>query len=223
MSSYRIPLLRTSLDVNGRHYFADGNGLFWPQTLEDAEEMEKLGAYRDAYPGAWEDLRFPAQGINPAGSAAPPSVDSTTVLGTLLFSGSQENIVAGVAQLPHAWERGSPIRPHIHWAKPTGSSNAVSWVLYYAHAGFAGENLGAYVGPIAGTIVAGDQTVNDQHLITSFGQIDMAGKKESSVLLWKLHRLGNTDADNNAVRLYEFDIHFIVGAGKTGTETEIPE
>lgn len=57
----------------------------------------------------WDDLRFPAQGINPAGAASPPAVDEvlTSFTGTLLFSGSQENVIAGVAQMPHSWSPGT--------------------------------------------------------------------------------------------------------------------
>ncbi len=170
----------------------------------------------------WDDLRFPAQAINPAGATDAPSVDTTLsgFPGTLLFSGSQENVICGIAQVPHAWKRDSALRPHIHWTKPTGSSSAVSWVFYYRHCGMAGEAPDAWVGPVAGVLAAGDQSVSDQHLISSFGAISMAGKKESSCLNWQIRRLGNTDADNNAVRLLEFDIHYEVSKG--GTTAEIP-
>jgi hypothetical protein len=170
----------------------------------------------------WDDLRFPAQAINPAGAAAAPTVDDTLANfpGTLLFSGSAENVICGVAQMPHAWSRGTPIRPHIHWSKPTGSSAAVSWVLYYRVLGFAGDAPAAWVGPVAGTLAAGAQTESNEHLISSFGEIDMTGQKESSIVCWRVHRLGNTDADNNAARLLEFDIHFL--NNKAGTANEIP-
>lgn len=170
----------------------------------------------------WDDLRFPAQAINPAGAADAPSVDNVLAgfPGTLLFSGTLENVICGVAQMPHAWKRGSAIRPHIHWTKLTGSSSAVSWVFYYRLIGMVGDAPGDWVGPVAGTIVAGDQTASDQHLISHFGEIDMTGQRESACLNWQVRRLGNTDADNNAVRLLEFDIHFQVSKG--GTVTEIP-
>ena len=89
----------------------------------------------------WDDLRFPAQGINPAGAIDAPTVDTTLTAfpGTLLFAGNAENVIAGIAQMPHAWAKGTPIRPHIHWAKTTGSASAISWVFYYRHLGFAGD------------------------------------------------------------------------------------
>ena len=171
----------------------------------------------------WGDLRFPVQGINPAGAASPPALDSTLTSfpGTLLFAGNAENVIAGIAQMPHAWAKGTTVKPHIHWSKPVGSASAVTWELYYRHLGFAGEAADAWVGPVAGTIVAGDQTVSDSHIISSFGDIDMTGKRESSCLCWQIRRQGGTDADNGTARLYEFDIHYQVD--KFGTFSEIPE
>jgi hypothetical protein len=170
----------------------------------------------------YDDLRFPAQGINPQGAAAPPTVDNvlTDFPGTLLFAGDQENVIAGVAQMPHAWRPGSTIYPHIHWSKPVGSANAVDWVLYWRHLGFAGVGPEAWVGPIAGVIAAGDPTVSNVQCITSFGGISMTGKRESSMLCWRVHRLGLTDADNGLARLYEMDFHVLVE--KQGTASEIP-
>ena len=170
----------------------------------------------------WDDLRFPAQGINPAGATAAPSVDSTLAdfPGTLLFAGNQENIIAGIAQMPHAWSPGTAIRPHIHWSKPVGSASAVTWEFYYRHCGFAGDAPGEWVGPIAGTIAAGDPSTTNEHVITSFGQVDMTGKRESSCIAWQIRRQGATDADNGTARLYEFDIHYF--SVKCGTFSEIP-
>ena len=172
--------------------------------------------------GNWDDLRFPVQGINPAGSAAPPSVDTTLTdyPGTFLFAGNAENIIAGIAQMPHEWHAGTAIKPHIHWTKPTGSANAVTWQFYYRHCGNVGDNPGAWVGPIAETKTIGNPTVSNQHLLTSFGEIDMSGKTESCVIAWQLRRQGGTDADNTAVRLLELDFHY--RKNKSGTPREIP-
>lgn len=170
----------------------------------------------------WEDLRFPAQGINPAGAADAPTVDNvlTSFPGTLLFAGNAENIIAGVAQMPHAWSPGTPIEAHIHWSKPVGSASAVTWGFYYRHLGFPSDVAGDWVGPIAGEIVAGDPTVSNSHVITGFGRIDMTGKRESSMICWQIRRQGGTDADNGTARLLEFDIHYY--AVKSGTPSVIP-
>ena len=169
----------------------------------------------------WTDLRFPANGINPAGSAAPPSVvtDLTGYAGCLSFSGSIENIIAGVAQMPHEWDR-SAIRPHIHWTKPTGSANAVTWEFWYRIVGNPSDTVGSWQGPFSPTVTIGDQTVSNAHLLTAFAEVDMTGYIESAIVLWRIHRRGDTDAESNAVILYEFDIHY--NANKPGTTNEIP-
>jgi hypothetical protein len=195
---------------------AKGEPLTHPELDGNFEDLDERTAL------SWDDLRFPAQGINPAGAPQPPAVDEvlTSFPGTLLFSGSLENVIAGIAQMPHAWARGTEIKPHIHWSKPVGSANAVDWVLYYRHLGFAGDAADAWVGPIAGVIAAGDPTVTNGHIISTFGAIDMTGKRESSCLCWQIRRLGNTDADAGTARLYEFDIHY--QSSKFGTPSEIP-
>jgi hypothetical protein len=192
------------------------------RNVGDGYELVMRNGLVSQLTGAWDDLRFPVQAINPAGSAAPPAVDEvlTSFPGTLLFAGNAENVIAGVAQMPHAWRAGSPIRPHIHWSKPVGSASAVAWEFYYRHLGFPNDVAADWVGPIAGTIVAGDQETANAHIISSFGEIDMGRKRESSCLCWQIRRQGGTDADNGTARLYEFDIHYMVD--KSGTPDEIP-
>ncbi|MCU0919160.1 MAG: hypothetical protein MUF16_02315 [Burkholderiaceae bacterium] len=97
----------------------------------------------------------------------------------------------------------------------------MAWELYYRHLGFPGDAVGAWVGPVAGTIVAGDQTVSDAHIISTFGEVAMTGKRESSMLCWQIRRQGATDADTGTARLFEFDIHYQVD--KAGSASEIPE
>jgi hypothetical protein len=170
----------------------------------------------------WDDLRFPANGINPAGVIADPAIDQTEtgMPGTLLFSGTIDNMSAITAQMPHAWKRETSIRPHIHWSMPTGSADAVAWELYYRHLGFPSDTAGDWVGPVAGVLAAGDPTTTDSHCITGFGRIEMTGKRESSMLCWQIRRQGATDADNGTARLLEFDIHYY--SVKSGTPTVVP-
>jgi hypothetical protein len=172
--------------------------------------------------GIWEDLRFPSQGINPIGAASDPTPDTnlSNFPGTLLFSGSAQNIIGGIAQMPHAWMAGTAVRPHIHWSKPIGSSSAVTWEFYYRIVGNPGDTATAWVGPLAGTLVIGDPSVTDRHCITRFPEITLNGYQESCIIAWRIDRRGDTDADNNQARLLEFDIHF--RANKRGTVKEIP-
>ena len=172
---------------------------------------------------SWDDLRFPAQAINPIGAVSDPAVTTseTTYPGTLEFSGSQDNMIAGVAQMPHSWAQETEIRPHIHWMKDSASANAVTWEFYYRIIGSAGSTPGAWVGPVSGTLAAGDHTVAGQPLVTSFGSVDMVGQIESAMVAWRVYRRGSSDAFSGIARLLEFDIHF--QADKPGTHSYIPD
>jgi hypothetical protein len=170
---------------------------------------------------AWDDLRFPAQGINPQGNVAPPTVDSSVFPGTLLFSPSAVNVVAGAAQMPHRWLAGSSIKPHIHWAKTSVNPNDVAWEFCYSIAN-VGDVFPAYSAWMpCGNPVPHANTLNKQ-CIAEWGSISMTGKRESCMVLWQIRR--NTadvvDTYADAARLLEFDLHYQVC--KFGTELEYP-
>lgn len=187
------------------------------------DPYQNIGAQDgDDPPLEWDDLRFPASSVNPAGSTAPPAIDDTLdgVSGTFLFSGTQENVVAIVSQMPHAWKRGSSIHPHIHWEKVTQSSNAVTWELYYRHIGNPHDVKGEWIGPLAPAGTVGDVNAANQQLLTYWDYLDMTGFKESVITAYRIHRKGNTDAYAGLARLYEFDIHYQKDKG--GTSVEIP-
>lgn len=171
--------------------------------------------------GYWEDLRFPVQGINPAGSAAPPTVDQTTFPGTMLFSTSADNIVAGVAQLPHSWQRGTPIRPHVHWAKTTSAGGTVAWRLRYTWADIGGT-FGIYSSWDTATSGVPNSDTANKHALATFAEITPAtGVGESSILCWELMRDVSEDNYGADARLFELDFHF--QTNKSGTKNEIPE
>lgn len=186
--------------------------------MRERIESRRLGRTADL----WDDLRFPAQSINPAGAVAAPTVITTEtgLPGALSFSGSADNMIAGVAQFPHSYKHGSTVRPHIHWLKPTGSANAVTWEFYYRRLGNVGDTAEDWAGPLTGTLAAGDQTVSDDHLLTSFGDVTMAGALGSAMLAWRIYRRGSSDAESNAVTLLEFDIHYQSDRG--GSVEEVP-
>lgn len=171
---------------------------------------------------AWDDLRFPAHGINPAGQTDAPAVDTATFPGTLLFSTSAVNLIAGVAQMPHDWARGSELRPHLHWAKSTSASGGVVWEWCYAIADIGGT-FGAYSAWIPATAVVADGNTANKHALDSFPSLAMTGYKESTMIAWQIRRNTAATADNYGAvaRLFEFDFHYQVG--KLGTATEIPE
>lgn len=170
----------------------------------------------------WDDLRFPAQSINPTGAAGAATVDNDTA--TLVFAGNADQTVAGVAQLPHAWARGSAIRPHIHLRFPTSASANTRWKFEYDVASVNGtfaNTLGTYT-TLSTITVANPQSVN-KHVIAGWGDLDMTGIGESAIILWKITRLASSDGadtDTNSCNFLEFDFHYQHDKG--GTPEEYP-
>ena len=166
----------------------------------------------------WEDLRFPSQSIDPVGSTAPATRDNND--GTITFSASATNIIAGIAQMPHNWLRGSAIRPHIHWSPTTTGSGNVYWRFEYEIVNF-GDAFTGYT--TINTLDSADGTA-EKHQIHNLHstEIAMTNFKESSIMKWRISRIGGdgTDTYSAVARLLEFDIHYRVG--KPGTESEIP-
>lgn len=167
--------------------------------------------------GLWEDLRFPAQGINPPGAASDPSRNTTD--GLLEFSDSADNIVAGAAQMPHGWISESTISPHIHVASadatdPTSPNDKTRWTFDYKIC-----DVGSAV-PASYTTLTADDTMDAHvgsepvHQLISLGTIAMTGFQDSCCILWKLTRKGSdgtNDTYPDVIRLIEFDIHYRVG------------
>jgi hypothetical protein len=170
---------------------------------------------------AWDDLRFPAQGINPAGAVDAPSVDTTDYPGTLLFVHNATKLIAGVAQLPHAWVEGSAIRPHVHWSKTTSASGGVVWQFCYA-IGAIGGTFGTYSEWADGTPAVADGDTAHLHALDSFPEVAMPNCKGSAMVAWQIRRKHDATGDDYgaAARLWEFDFHYRVYG--LGSEQEFP-
>lgn len=170
----------------------------------------------------WDDLRFPAASINPVGGVGAATVDTNS--GVLLFSGVADNAAAGVAQMPHGWAKGTTIKPHMHLRFPTSAAANTRWLFEYDIANVNEDftnALGTYTA-LATITVANPQNVN-RHVIAPFGDLTMAGRRESCVILWRITRLAASDAadtDGNNCALLEFDIHYQIE--KEGTVEEYP-
>lgn len=159
----------------------------------------------------WEDLKFPVQAINPPGQASDPDVEATT--GALLFDAAATELVYGVAQMPHAWEEGSYIVPHVHWQKTTSAAGNVLWRLDYEvvnNGAVAAMDYGTQIdvtSPVDGTP---DNDTANEVLISSFGSVDMTDCRISCLFLWRLSRIGGDASDTYGAdaRLLELDFHY---------------
>lgn len=157
-----------------------------------------------------EDLLFPSSGINLPGAPADPTRSQTT--GLLEFSGSADNVVAGAFQMPHGWLEGSSVEPHLHLIMPTTSTNTSRWKLEINKANIGGlfdNAYGSYT--TVDTISVTNPNSARKHVYASFGAIDMTGNTFSSIVMWRLSRLANSDGSDNdtsAIVLVDFDVHY---------------
>ena len=175
-----------------------------------------LNVFRDQQVTYWDDLRFPATAVNPPGAVSDPDVDTDN--GTFLFSATTTERIALIAQMPHGWLEGSLISPHVHWSKTTSASGDVAWQIEYQIAGVNAVFPGSWTSEIVYNTVAGtpDTDTVDKHLISSFTDIDMTGELLSTVILFRISRIGGDSGDTYGAdaRLYEFDVHYqIDGVG----------
>jgi hypothetical protein len=129
-------------------------------------------------------------------------------------------------ELPHSWEEGDGICPHVHWIPPdaTGGDEGVTWGLEYSWA-----NEGVINGS-GSPVVFGNTTIilapdvdtftADEHRVIDFAEIDGSGKLISSVVLCRLFRDvsdGDDDYGSDAI-LVNIDIHF--KRDSLGSQTE---
>ena len=163
----------------------------------------------------WDDLRFPAAGINPPGAAADPTIDTTD--GRLVFSASAENIVAIQVQMPHSWKEGTDIHPHVHWSPTSTNTGDVKWQIKYKVANI-NEAFPAEWTTI--TVLSAGAGASDTHQIANFEDVAMTGKTFSCMIMMLVSRLGADAADTytGTAKLNEIDLHYQID--KFGTSEE---
>lgn len=106
-------------------------GAFIRSTAGDAAIILKVIASGSYYltpgfqPGLWDDISLvPATGVNPNGPDAPATViiDPAGYFGALQFDAIGES-AAVIFQLPHTYQLGTDIRPHIHIVRNDAADN----------------------------------------------------------------------------------------------------
>ena len=160
---------------------------------------QRFGQYAN-----WDDLRFPAQGINPPGLVSDP--DISVLDGMLLFDDASTEIIMGVAQMPHTWKEGSMVSPHIHWIPTDANAGDVLWRFQYEL--FCNGTPPTQTYTTVDTVVATD---SGAYALLNVGEIDMTGFEVSCMIAWRLSRIGGDvlDTYGSDAKLYEFDIHYL--------------
>lgn len=178
----------------------------------------------------WTDLVIPAVGINPAGAAAPPTLNNAT--GCLEFSASADNVIILTWQLPHGWSgeydaTKAVVVPHLHVRHLTSTAapnNVSRWKCEYDVADPFGNFTNAYGTFTAmATVSVTNPAATVQCGLIDLGDLNLAGYGASCILHCKISRLASTDGadtDSSVIALYSADLHFM--QRRAGTENELP-
>ena len=161
----------------------------------------------------WEDLKFPAAGINPPGQVSDPDRDITD--GTWLYDKAATEVIMGQVQMPHSWKAGSNLHAHVHWSPTTAGTGDVLWRLYYSIA-----TIGSVFPAFSTLDVVAAAGGDDMHQLDEWAPIGMVGHRVSCMIKWKLARIGGDaldDYDADA-KLLELDFHYRINSIGSGTE-----
>jgi hypothetical protein len=173
---------------------------------------------------SWDDLRVPLSSTKLGGSKDPTfsqvlnnGAGSQGVF-AYLFSASQEKELYFGAQMPHNWEEGTAIHPHVHWlgGGNGGATDVCAWGLEYSLA-----NIGELFPNT--TLVYGNEIFNAdpqiiafEHQVTELPSIDMSGVTLSSMLICRIFRdatgAGLTDDYSDVAALVEVDFHYRINS-----------
>lgn len=168
----------------------------------------------------WDDLRVPAQNTKLNPSKSEPNFESFTD-GLFVYkfdsSNADDESIHFVVQLPHAWKEGSAIRPHLHWCGDNANAGNVYWSFEYSCISINGTFPSSTTSEVLDA-----NTGSLQHNIVSFDEIDMTGKKISSMIVCRLTRRSTsqaTDTYNGNACFLEFDFHYQTDG--TGSQAEL--
>jgi len=174
----------------------------------------------------WEDLKVPVSSTTKGGSKDPEFKilrNKSGSQGVFIqwFDKDNEEELYFTAQMPHGWNEGTAIMPHIHWTAATNvGTDKVVWGLEYTWA-----NVGELFGET--TIITGSDSVAIyapvsayEHAITPLGAISASGKTLSSMLVCRIFRKAADGADNfgGDAGLLEIDFHYQIDSDGSNEE-----
>lgn len=179
--------------------------------------IESDGTVRmDGEAVVWDDLRVPLSepstgtvkplwGVFPYGSSG-----SMPYLNWFRTSGIDEMYF--VVQMPHGWEMGTDIFPHIHWTPAENGEDGPTvprWGLQYSWVN-VGETHSGYTYIYGTTTIPSEKLAKSRHYITPLGTISGEDKTLSSMLICRIFRDGDHSSDtfSGLAGALEVDFHY---------------
>jgi hypothetical protein len=161
-------------------------------------------------PPYWDDLRVAMTAAVGVGAQSPPFLQfqddgfGSTGVFAYLFQPNVDRDLFFWAQMPHRWEEGVSIRPHIHWCTMGGAFGNVNWQFEYTVARITVPFPATTIDNLVGSA----SFVALEHQMNSFQPITMTNNLISTMLGCRISRLGSTDSYADPAALLEFDFHF---------------
>ena len=136
---------------------------------------------------------------------ATPSRDFTD--GTLVFSAGVDSRIPGHTQFPHRWKLESRQLPHIHYKCSTAGTGTIKFTFEYNIANI-NEDFASDYTLLSTTVDAPAST--SRHVLTPLGLVEMTGYDISSIMQWRIARLGTEDTYAGSVKLMYFVTHVVI-------------
>ncbi len=166
----------------------------------------------------YDDIRIATTSTTRGGSNDPDFTrsfrnGSSQGVFTWYFSPTTEEELYFTVQLPHNWEQGTDIYPHVHWFVKSngGVGQDVCWGLEYtwANVGDSFSTTNIIYGDVNHL---GEDLISDIHYITELGTLSGVGKQFSSMIICRIFRdatgTGGIDDYNADAGLLEIDFHY---------------
>jgi hypothetical protein len=186
--------------------------------------------YHEApFDGRWDDIgAYNEIFIGDSGVTNQYQLYRDTDILVRYFSSDKDHKVVMTFQMPHDWDPGTGVRPHMHYIPMAAGSGSFKLNFTYAWAYFGQEfpdNSRWLSGSILVNVSASMQYTSH---IAPFGTIIApSGSKESSIFMFKVQRVGsdpedtykalNEDGSTGNISIIYFDTHYQkIKAGTVG-------
>ena len=158
----------------------------------------------------WDDLRVPATNTMLTPSKSEPAFESL-IDGLYVYkfdvTNADDESIHFVTQMPHNYQEGSNLRPHVHWCPDNTNTGDVYWSFEYSIVN-VNETIGNST--IDNKVDAADG-ISLKHQVMGFTEIDGSNLLISHILICRLTRKSTSEATDtftgNACFL-EFDFHY---------------
>ena len=152
----------------------------------------------------WDDIILVPSALTNA--AIFPDLVTVPGTGVLLpgFDGvSKTESLTGSFEIPHGYQCGTDLRPHVHFMVAAGSGD-VEWKLEYSRASVDGTLTTNQTVTALRTVTIG------QHMVVEFDVIDGTDVDIGDVFLFRLYRVGNAanDTHNDDAILLSLGFHY---------------